>query len=65
MELYNPYKTLDIFPIVNITKTLYCNNLMQIYWTYCAIQDPNPNAGYYIGALMVVIMVLYIFRLVK
>lgn len=26
----------------------------------CAIPDPNPNAGYYIGAIMFVIMMLRI-----
>lgn len=27
----------------------------------CAIPDPNPNAGYYIGALMICIMMLRVF----
>jgi hypothetical protein len=38
---------------------------MRIYWTYCVIPDPNPNAGYYIGAFMIIIMTLYVFGFVS
>ena len=61
MSLCNLNRYFDIFPIVNVTKKLYCNNLMRMYWTYCVIPDPNPNAGYYIGAFMIAIMALYVF----
>jgi hypothetical protein len=61
MELFNRYTYFEIFPILNYSKKFYCNNLMRMYWSYCVIPDPNPNAGYYIGALMIVIMTLYVF----